>query len=213
MIINNYEDLSTPLLNGSPCVEACPIGMDVPGYVIAVSQGKLKEAVEIIRDTNPFSLVCGRVCHHPCEIEYNRMAVDYTLFVSHDLNVVEHVSDRVAVMYLGRLVELAKSASLYRSPYHPYTEALLSAVPIPDATVSQKRILVEGDVPSPTSPPLGCHFNTRCQYVIDECRVEPPPPWEEITHEHWARCWRVREIRKSLDIPQNLATQFKEAKK
>ena len=117
------------------------------------------------------------------------------LFIAHDLAVVEHVSDRVAVMYLGRLVELASSMELYRSPYHPYTEALLSASPIPDPTVVVKEIILEGDVPSPINPPPGCHFNTRCPFVMDKCLREPAPPWEEIAAEHWARCWRVREIR------------------
>ncbi len=118
------------------------------------------------------------------------------LFIAHDLSVVEHISDRVAVMYLGRVVELTSSAKLYASPYHPYSEALLSALPIPDPTVQRKRILLEGDVPSPISPPAGCHFNTRCSYVIDPCRCEPHPPWEEVTPDHWVRCWRVNEIRK-----------------
>jgi oligopeptide transport system ATP-binding protein len=118
------------------------------------------------------------------------------LFIAHDLSVVEHISDRVAVMYLGRVVEKTSSEELYKSPYHPYSEALLSACPIPDPTVVRQRIILQGDVPSPITPPPGCHFNTRCPYVIDKCRVEPPPPWEEFTPEHWARCWRVREIRK-----------------
>jgi len=118
------------------------------------------------------------------------------LIISHDLSIVEHASDRVAVMYLGRLVELATSIELHRQPYHPYSEALFSASPIPDPTVVRKRIILKGDVPSPISPPPGCPFNTRCPYVIGKCRVEPPPLWEEVTPGHWARCWRVREIRK-----------------
>jgi oligopeptide/dipeptide ABC transporter ATP-binding protein len=118
------------------------------------------------------------------------------LFIAHDLSVVEHISDRVAVMYLGRVVELTTSAELYETPYHPYSEALLSALPIPDPTVVRERIILEGDVPSPINPPDGCHFNTRCSYVIDKCRSDPAPPWEEITSGHWARCWRVRELRK-----------------
>ena len=117
------------------------------------------------------------------------------LFISHDLKVVEHVSDRVVVMYLGRVVETATSIELYESPYHPYSEALLSASPIADPTAETKEIILEGDVPSPINPPPGCHFNTRCPYVGDQCRHEPPPPLEEITSDHWARCWRIREIR------------------
>jgi len=118
------------------------------------------------------------------------------LFISHDLSVVEYISDRVAIMYLGRVVELAKRIELYRQPYHPYSEALLFASPIPDPTLVRKRIVLEGDVPSPINPPPGCHFNTRCPYVVDQCRVEPPPPMEEVTSDHWVRCWRIREIRK-----------------
>jgi oligopeptide/dipeptide ABC transporter ATP-binding protein len=118
------------------------------------------------------------------------------LFIAHNLNVVEHVSDRVAVMYLGRIVELASSIELYRTAYHPYSEALLSASPIPDPPVERQRIILEGDVPSPLHPPPGCHFNTRCPYGSDPCRKEPAPPWEEFSPEHWARCWKVREIRK-----------------
>ncbi len=117
------------------------------------------------------------------------------LFVAHDLSVVEHISDRVAVMYLGRVIELSSSKQLYESPYHPYSEALLSALPIPDPTVIRKRIILQGDVPSPITPPRGCHFNTRCPYVIDRCRNEPPPPWQEIRADRKVRCWRVKEIR------------------
>jgi len=117
------------------------------------------------------------------------------IFIAHDLNVVEHVSDRVAVMYLGRIVELCSSKQLYESPFHPYTEALFSAVPEPDPTITQHQIILEGDVPSPLHSPPGCHFNTRCPYVIDKCRKEPAPVLEEFTPKHSARCWRVREIR------------------
>ena len=117
------------------------------------------------------------------------------LFISHDLKVVEHVSDRVAVMYLGRVVEMTTSTMLYEAPYHPYSEALLSASPIPDPTVHSREIILEGDVPSPINPPAGCHFHTRCPHVIDQCRQEPAPLLEEITPEHWARCWRIKDIR------------------
>ena len=117
------------------------------------------------------------------------------IFISHDLNVVEHVSDWVAVMYLGRIVEMASSSDLYRFPLHPYTEALLKASPIPDPTIVAEEIILEGDVPNPINPPPGCHFNTRCSYVIDQCRQEPPPSLETFDPHHWVRCWRAKEIR------------------
>jgi oligopeptide/dipeptide ABC transporter ATP-binding protein len=106
---------------------------------------------------------------------------------AHDLAVVEHISHRVAVMYLGRIVELADKESLFASPQHPYTEALLSAVPVPDPTVTPKRIILQGDVPSPIKPPPGCHFHTRCPYAFDRCKVERPL-MREVKTGHFAAC-------------------------
>ena len=97
------------------------------------------------------------------------------LFISHNLAVVEHISHRIAVMYLGRIVEYTDKRTLFTRPLHPYTESLLLAVPVPDPKVKRQKRVLQGDVPSPITPPSGCHFHTRCPYVFDRCRTETPP--------------------------------------
>ena len=112
------------------------------------------------------------------------------LFIAHDLSVVQHISDRIAIMYAGCMVEIGPADTIYGDPKHPYTEALLSAVPVPDPPVerARKRIAYEGEVPNPIFPPIGCRFQGRCPLATDQCRNEPPP-LEEKAPGHFAACW------------------------
>ena len=109
------------------------------------------------------------------------------LFIAHDLSVVKHISDRVVVMYLGKMVELSESKELYKNPLHPYTIALLSAIPVPDPTVKKDRIILKGDVPSPVNPPSGCHFHTRCPKVQEICKKQDPE-FKDIGNGHYVAC-------------------------
>jgi peptide/nickel transport system ATP-binding protein len=115
------------------------------------------------------------------------------IFVAHDLSVVEHISNRVAVMYVGKIAEMTSSEALYTHPLHPYTEALMSSVPIADPRHHSERIVMEGDVADPSNPPPGCYFHPRCRYAIDVCKTDPPE-WRELAPDHWVSCHRAHEL-------------------
>ena len=115
------------------------------------------------------------------------------LFISHDLSVVEYISDKVGVMYLGKMVEFAPTKNLFEHPMHPYTESLLSAVPIADPTIQNERIPLEGEIPNPANPPSGCFFHTRCRYCTEKCKTEVPQ-YVEMEPEHYVACHRAQEL-------------------
>jgi oligopeptide transport system ATP-binding protein len=119
----------------------------------------------------------------------NELALTY-IFISHDLSVVRYISDRVAVMYLGKFMELAAKNDLYQKPLHPYTQALLSAIPVPKVNVKKEHIILEGDVPSPTNPPVGCRFSTRCP-IVDNICIEKDPVFREVFPAHYVACHKV----------------------
>ncbi len=126
------------------------------------------------------------------------------LFIAHNLSVVEHFCDRVGVMYLGKMVEMASRNDLFSDPLHPYTQALMSAIPVPDPTVRRERVILEGDVPSPLNPPAGCRFHTRCPLAYDKCSQEDPP-FKDYGNEHFAACWLLEDKGKKASKLANVA--------
>ncbi|MGE0723664.1 MAG: ABC transporter ATP-binding protein [Alphaproteobacteria bacterium] len=136
-----------------------------------------------------------------------RLGLSY-LFIAHDLAVVKHIADRVAVMYLGRIVELADKRSLFAVPRHPYTRARLSAIPVADPRLKRERLILEGDVPSPMAPPPGCHFHTRCPYAIDRCRHEAPaletgPGGDAVACHRWRELPPADALIGTVDVPES----------
>ena len=121
-----------------------------------------------------------------------RLNLSY-LFISHDLSVIRHISHRVGVMYVGKMVEMAETGRMFTGPRHPYTEALLSAIPQPDPRLKRDRVILKGDVANPARPPAGCYFHPRCRYAQELCGSKAPE-WREVQSDHWAACHRASEL-------------------
>ena len=121
------------------------------------------------------------------------------LFISHDLSVIQHVADRVAVMYMGQIVELADNEKFYANPQHPYSKALLSALPLPDPNIARDRVILQGDLPDLANLPNGCRFQSRCAHVSAQCRKSPGPSLNEVSQNHLVRCWNLGDIQRTVD--------------
>lgn len=134
------------------------------------------------------------------------------LFISHDLSVVEHISDSVGVMYLGTMVEYSKTEKLYANPLHPYTKALFSAIPIPDPKAKMNRIILKGSLPSPANPPSGCKFHTRCESCMEICKYAPPE-YAEVEEGHWCSCHLYNDDRRNAEANENMKTAKAQEKK
>jgi len=134
-----------------------------------------------------------------------RLGLTY-LFISHDLSVVQHTADRVAVMYMGQIVELADNEDFYSNPQHPYSMALLSALPLPDPHMTRNRILLQGDLPNPSDLPRGCRFQSRCAHATEQCRISPGPALEEVAPGHLVRCRNLADIHPTADSTANEQT-------